>query len=49
MLPSVEGYRKHSILFEKLGASIVAASVDSFEDTKLLAEGSGAGSSGTRF
>jgi hypothetical protein len=34
-----EGYRKHSILFERLGASIVAASVDSLDDTKLLADG----------
>ena len=35
----LEGYRKHSILFERLGASIVAASVDSLDDTKLLADG----------
>jgi hypothetical protein len=35
----LEGYRKHNVLFERLGASIVAASVDSLDDTKLLAEG----------
>ena len=35
----LEGYRKHSILFERLGASIVAANVDSLEDTKLAAVG----------
>ena len=35
----MEGYRKYSVLFERLGASIVAASVDSLDDTKLLAEG----------
>ena len=29
----------HWVLFERLGASIVASSVDSLDDTKLLAEG----------
>ena len=32
-------YRKHSVIFERLGASIVTANVDSLEDTKLAAEG----------
>ena len=35
----LEGYRRHSVLFERLGASIVTANVDSLEDTKLAAEG----------
>ena len=35
----MEGYRKHNVLFERLGASIFAASVDSLDDTKLLANG----------
>ena len=35
----MEGYRKHRVLFERLGASIFAASVDSLDDTKLLANG----------
>ena len=35
----LEGYRKYFILFERLGASIIAANVDSLEDTKLVAEG----------
>ena len=35
----LEGYRKYIILFERLGASIIAATVDSLADTKLVAEG----------
>ena len=35
----MEGYRKYRVLFEKLGASIIAASVDSIDDTKRLAAG----------
>ena len=35
----MEGYRKYSVLFEKLDASIIAASVDSLEDTKRLWNG----------
>ena len=35
----LEGYRKYRVLFEKLGASIIAASVDSIDDTKRLAAG----------
>ena len=35
----MEGYRKYRVLFEKLGASIIAASVDSIIDMKLVSEG----------
>ena len=35
----LEGYRKHRVLFERLEATIIAASVDGIEDMKLLAEG----------
>ena len=35
----LEGYRKYSVLFEKLSISITAASVDSLEDTKRLWKG----------
>ena len=35
----LEGYRKYRVLFEKLDVSIIAASVDSLEDTKRLWNG----------
>ena len=35
----LEGYRKYSVLFGKLDVSIIAASVDSLEDTKRLWKG----------
>ena len=35
----MEGYRKHRVLFDRLGATIIAASVDLLEDMRLLAEG----------
>ena len=35
----LEGYRKYSVIFEKLDVSIIAASVDSLEDTKRLWNG----------
>ena len=35
----LEGYRKYRVLFEKLDVSIIAASVDSLEDTKRLWKG----------
>jgi hypothetical protein len=35
----LEGYRKHRVLFNRLGATIIAASVDLLEDMRLLAEG----------
>ena len=35
----MEGYRKYRVLFDRLGATIVAASVDELGDMRLLAEG----------
>ena len=35
----MEGYRKHRVLFDRLGATIIAASVDLLEDMRFLAEG----------
>ena len=35
----MEGYRKNRVLFDRLGATIIAASVDLLEDMRLLAEG----------
>ena len=35
----MEGYRKHRVLFDRLGATIITASVDEFEDMRLLTEG----------
>ena len=35
----LEGYRKHNLLFESLGASIVTASVDTADEMRLVAEG----------
>ena len=35
----MEGYRKYRVLFDRLGATILAASVDELGDMRLLAEG----------
>ena len=35
----MEGYRKHRVLFDRLGETIIAASVDELEDMRLLEEG----------
>ena len=35
----LEGYRKHLVLFNRIGATIIAASVDLLKDMRLLAEG----------
>ena len=43
-----ERYRKYLVLFEQLGASIIAASFDSLEDTKLITEGKCFPNSGNR-
>jgi len=35
----LEGYRKHRVLFERLGAANIAAIVDKLEDMRFLTEG----------
>ena len=35
----MEGYRKHRVLFDRLGTTIIAASVDLLEDMRFFAEG----------